>query len=409
MEWKPVMINSEHKKTIQNIVNTIANKLKDEKLSEDISLMGGELGKGLYFSYLNVLSTDKQYEDEILKTISVWQQALNNKTIGYSLSNGLCGYIYYLNYLCDNSLIERDDIDSLINQLIELSFKFSEKAFNNNNFDFLHGGLGLAVSISRHKFDNHYLLKDYFNMVIQFLVNKQNYLNTNNVLWLSKHHVNNRNVFNIGLAHGNPSVINILTTIYNELDNKEQVKNLIANGINGILSQYDNTEDNISSFPNFIDAETMKKSGNSRLAWCYGDLGVSITLIRAGILFSNQEWIEIGTKIGLKTCKRKDFKSTSINDSGLCHGTSGVALMYSRLYNYTENVEFKESAEFWYINTIKEAFSDNGCLNYKAWDDVDGVYKNDDGLLEGIAGIGLSLISSISKKEPTWDRCLLLS
>ena len=34
---------------------------------------------------------------------------------------------------------------------------------------------------------------------------------------------------------------------------------------------------------------------------------------------------------------------------------------------------------------------------------------NEYNLLDGIAGIGLSLISAISSIEPQWDECLLLS
>lgn len=403
------MIDTEHKNTIHDIIYKISNKLNEENSSSDISLISGKLGKGLFFSYLNKSDNNNQYEKQILDAIYVWQQALKNNTINYPLSSGICGYIFYLNYLFENDFIERDDVNDLINELITLSFKFSKKAIDNNNFDFLHGGLGLAVSLSKYKIDDNFLLKDYFQMIVQSLYNKQVYLTNNAVLWLSKHHINNRNIFNIGLAHGNPSIISVLINVHKELNNNELLEGVIRRGINGVLSLYKNSKDNTSCFPNYIDAETMEKVGHSRIAWCYGDLGIAVTLVRAGISFSNQEWINRGIEIGLKTCKRKDFKSTSIIDSGLCHGTSGVALMYSRLYNYTENVEFKKSAKFWYIQTIKEAFDNNGCLNYKAWDDMDGVYKNENGLLEGIAGIGLSLISSISKEEPTWDKCLLLS
>ena len=56
---------------------------------------------------------------------------------------------------------------------------------------------------------------------------------------------------------------------------------------------------------------------------------------------------------------------------------------------------------------LKMAKFKDGLAGYKMWN-IDN-YKNESNLLEGIAGIGLALLSSISDEDPSWDECLLLS
>jgi hypothetical protein len=52
----------------------------------------------------------------------------------------------------------------------------------------------------------------------------------------------------------------------------------------------------------------------------------------------------------------------------------------------------------------------DGIAGYKAWHtEKYGGWVAESGLLEGIAGIGLMLVSIVSDIEPKWDRCLFLS
>lgn len=49
---------------------------------------------------------------------------------------------------------------------------------------------------------------------------------------------------------------------------------------------------------------------------------------------------------------------------------------------------------------------DDGLAGYKA---LHTEMENEYGILEGVAGIGLALLSYVTETEPTWDECLLLS
>jgi len=96
-----------------------------------------------------------------------------------------------------------------------------------------------------------------------------------------------------------------------------------------------------------------------------------------------------------------------LHDADFCHGSVGVAHIFSRFYNYTGNENFRKAAEYYYRKTIDMAVHPDGLAGYKHLTD-DGLVT-DYSLLEGISGIGLSLISAVSDIEPQWDQCLLLS
>jgi lantibiotic modifying enzyme len=146
------------------------------------------------------------------------------------------------------------------------------------------------------------------------------------------------------------------------------------------------------------------------MGWCYGDLGIAISFIVAGNIVRNTQLLSDGIETAYKTLNRKDLVINSVRDIGFCHGTVGIGHIYNRLFHYTGCNEFKEASKYWYLKTVEISDHKHGL---KAWrfDQSSGCQKweAEYGLLEGLAGVGLSLISSISEVEPKWDKILLLS
>ena len=71
--------------------------------------------------------------------------------------------------------------------------------------------------------------------------------------------------------------------------------------------------------------------------------------------------------------------------------------------------ECKDAAAYWINQTLCMARFEDGLAGYKTWQGDKRGFQNEYGLLEGIAGIGLALLSFLSDEDPTWDECLLLS
>ena len=108
--------------------------------------------------------------------------------------------------------------------------------------------------------------------------------------------------------------------------------------------------------------------------------------------------------------ERKSLEENNVVDAGLCHGTAGIGHVFYRMWWNTKMPEFKKAANYWFEQTLKMAKFEDGLAGFKAWHTPEyGGWVNTYGILEGIAGIGLALLSYYHEIEPTWDECLLLS
>ena len=80
------------------------------------------------------------------------------------------------------------------------------------------------------------------------------------------------------------------------------------------------------------------------------------------------------------------------------------------MYLNTHIQEFYETVDYWMDVTNLMAKYEDGLAGYKAWrtEEYGGPEKTDT-LLEGIAGIGLAILSRLNSSELAWDACLMLS
>jgi lantibiotic modifying enzyme len=212
----------------------------------------------------------------------------------------------------------------------------------------------------------------------------------------------------LSLSHGLFSKIVLFSKCYKQNICPKLSKELLEDSIQFLLN-CKNPIGSVSVFPSRIIEKS--KTNFSRLSWCYGDLGISIALWQAGEALQNKEIKREAIDICLQTTKRFTQEETGIEDLGFCHGTAGIAHIYNRMWRYTGIEEFKTAYDYWIQETLKMAKYKDGLAGYKSYKSEEfGGWKNDYGLLEGIAGIGLVLHSYLHpEEEPHWDRCLLLS
>jgi lantibiotic modifying enzyme len=213
---------------------------------------------------------------------------------------------------------------------------------------------------------------------------------------------------NLGLAHGMPSIIWFLSKIKGHGIAGDKATYLLDGFTHYIWHHSQDTTKYLSNFPRFGGGGA--SPSNSRLAWCYGDLGIGIGLWQAAIGTGEKDWETKALQVLLHSTGRRDSNKNGVADAGLCHGTAGIAHIYHRMHRYTARREFKEAAHYWFDETLKMAghTGDFAGFEYQAGKGPMG-WKNVAGILTGITGIGLALISAVSRIEPAWDRALLLS
>jgi lantibiotic modifying enzyme len=219
--------------------------------------------------------------------------------------------------------------------------------------------------------------------------------------------------YNLGLAHGISGILLFLRKLYLANIKKDAVSDIIIKASNFLLLQKHSLKTHKSFF---YDVCKDSFGRDSRLGWCYGDMSVGYSLFMISSLdgIERQDVKENAFDILVNTTERTNLSDIGIVDAGLCHGTSGIAHIYNRLYRQTSETKFKDAALYWYKETIKMAKYDNEYAGYRlpyylAESEKEFRELHNLSFLTGIAGTGLSLLSAIYPIEPSWDMCLLLS
>lgn len=383
------------KTIINRIHNTISNSYTE---SNNISLFGGETGILLFTIYYNKLHKSK---NSILSK-RILSNIFNKINLGFdnlSYAEGISGIAHGLNILQNENISNIPDV-SEINSLNDLVYSSLMNDINSSFHDLLYGSVGKA---------NYLLESNYFNKTTLIELSNSFYKGVdikNTVLNWKKHSKtsNNEEIYDLGIAHGLPGLLILLSKIYRLNPTNEELRKRLILGVEFIFKRMRNDSSFFSLFPPVLKIGDPNKE-ESRLAWCYGDLSVGIALFHIAINLSNRNILNIAFKILMHTTTRKDLEITNVVDPGLCHGSTGLANMYSRLFNYTKRQEFKDAAKHW-LKISLESFllKDDYYLEYEK------TFKSHSlGLLIGYAGIGLALISAISEIEPKWDNVFLLS
>lgn len=373
----------------------------------DSSLFVGHSGLAIFWAYVNQLYNDPNLTNEIEKSISIGLEMFKKEKPTHTFCNGFAGVCWATDHLVAKNSIEAD-ISSLFEDIEPYLAITSEHDFNTHLFDFMHGGIGAGIYFLERS--THPTAQDHLAKIVHFL-EEQRIKSGDDICWINnfmKSESQKLNPeFNLGLAHGIPSVLYFLTKCYEKGIEKSKCQYLVEGSMRWLIKQKLPTK-SLSTYP-AITAGIPVSNSPSRLAWCYGDLGIASTIWLAGKTMRNEEWKKEALDTMLYACERRNLKENSVIDAGICHGTAGIAHFFNRFYWETKMPIFKETSDYWINETLKMAAFTDGLAGYKTWQGEAKNWVNEYGLLEGISGIGLVLYSFLSEEEPTWDKCLLLS
>ncbi|RPH33133.1 MAG: hypothetical protein EHM93_06270 [Bacteroidales bacterium] len=372
------------------------------------SIMGGPSGIALFNFYYSKFKNEQSSYDIGYELIGKIFESINSGKNNYSFSGGVAGIGWLIEHLKEQEFID-SNCNEMLCELDDLVYEKMTQDIQSRNFDYLHGALGFGLYfLSRLKERSN--IENYLIKLVDEL-EKISTLDINDGIKWPPLLINDDNkgvISNLSLSHGMASIVAFLSRVYRNNILKEKSYRLLNGAIIYILNNKLDLLNFHSCFPSMIFE--VNKPSSSRLAWCYGDLGIGISIYQAGIATDNNQWVNKGIEILLHSTKRINYNTTYVVDAGLCHGTAGIAHIYNRMYRYTKNSTFKEAADFWFLKTLEMANFEDGLAGYKAWRNKEtGGDLNEAGLLEGISGIGLALISYISDIDPAWDECLLLS
>lgn len=400
--------NEDEKSEICNKVLEIS-KLLYEIDNTDFGLMGGNAGLALFFFYASRATGDRRLSErgeELITRAFASVGRGNNKQLVFS--SGLSGLAWTVAHLKENEFIEADLDDAF--EILTVPFQVAMMSYlRRGEYDYLNGALGIALYfLERYDLPE---IGHFWQDVLSELAKHAQADEKGGLKWPSILDVRTKERgFNLSLSHGQAGIIDILGRLINSgYVESNLAYDLINGAVAYILGQeIRETDVKDSMFPLWISP--ISPPPQSRLGWCYGDLGIGLVLFHAGIRLNEGNWRTKGLDILHNTLTQRDPEKFLIKDACLCHGSAGIAHIYHRLWKETEEEDFATSARFWFNHSLKLASFPDGLAGFKAWRSPEqGGWANDSGFLGGLSGIGLALVSAISHLDPNWDRCLLLS
>ncbi len=211
--------------------------------------------------------------------------------------------------------------------------------------------------------------------------------------------------WNLGLAHGVPGVIAVLARFATAGIEVERAARLLDGAVAYLL---DAEPAATPRYPAW-HAEGRPREPKSRLAWCYGDLGIALALLSAARARGRADWEADALALALGRAEQSTT-AAGVVDTGLCHGTAGNGHLYHRLYRATGDERFAASARRW-LDATFALRRDHPFAGFPAWTQVPGGAQGwiaDASILTGAPGVALALAAMITDLEPAWDRLLLV-
>jgi lantibiotic biosynthesis protein len=217
--------------------------------------------------------------------------------------------------------------------------------------------------------------------------------------------------YNLGLSHGIPGVLVFLGRA--AMHDVPGARELLLDATRWLLMQQ-RTYHNGSRFGHSFVRDPWEEPDGSRVAWCYGDLGVAVSLLTAAQYTSIDEWSSLALEIA-RSAARRPIEECRVKDAGLCHGAFGNAQVFARLYGATCEPSQLEAAIRWLTAGLAMRRPGVGLAGFQHWlppmpgDSGPGTWQASPSLLEGTCGIGLTLVGFLSSLEPAWDEFLMLN
>ena len=330
-------------------------------------------------------------------------EGLRNTTIPINYAEGIAGVVATIAHLkkqrlCPKIRIEREISEFLLSE--------TKKELEADNFDFFYGSAGLLYSmLLHHECDGS--LKELLKEAVMALSSSSITDNT----YITSNYASD---FETGFPHGYASWVVILSKLIKHNVAIECCKMIVKRIVDVYIHWLDliGTNENDSLFPTSIDLRTPKAS-HSRLGWCNGDYPCLYSLLYYARVVNDLSLQARLEPLVPKLLSRRKLINNGVLDAGICHGASGIVMIISGL---CQTLPYGQSYEndllFWSDILIGYSHNDTpetaGFLKmyYKKGDVI--VSEKSFGLLEGLSGIGLTLIGLLYK-EQAWDELFLLS
>jgi lantibiotic modifying enzyme len=403
----------DHKAKVESMLEQISDEL-DRFVTNDtnIGLLGGYTGCALFYAYYYQITSRDEHLDKVHEIMGKCLEALSEEVLDGSHCSGIAGIAWCIQHLIKMGFIEEEDMIDAFGDIDSVVGDFMEMELSAGRNDFLHQGVGTAL---------YFLERCPDATAIRYLENLVIHLKDTAVIlpggisWKDQFSISSqeqvdRDLFNLGLAHGVPAIIAVLARIYEKGIAVDMVRPLIEDSVKWLLAtEKKDGENGQSLYPVLVDAANeVVNNAHSRLGWCYGDLGIATMLWGTGERLQRDDYKAAAHHIFSNIAQHRDVKNGAVHDACICHGSAGIAHIMQQAAIATGDPVLNESAIHWLQTTLQMNTWEDGPAGFKFYHHP--AYASSHNVLEGIAGIGLALIGFLdSSVKPDWENSLLIA
>lgn len=415
--WQPLLANHPESRAWE-LVHEIARALRDPSVripakpnATHYSLGSGAAGIALFFAYLHRAEPTKGHDDVARDALDEAANGLESVDMRAGLYAGISGVAWAVAHLRGMILPEEDEglfeaIDDALEELLEVTPW-------TGNFDLVEGLVGYAVYALERLPDPR--AESLLERIVEHLDQTARRTADGVAWWTSPHllhPVQQRNTpegyYNLGVAHGIPGVIALLSRVAASGVARSRCSGLAQEATRWLLRQQlpAGLDSRFGAWKNLVDPPS-----SARMAWCYGDPGIAVALHSAARHLEQAgeprpPWADDFLQLARESALRPAGQSL-VADTPLCHGSIGLAHLYNRMRIATGEEVFERAARFWIDYTFEHLHPDLGIAGFASSEP--GGWKTRPGFLGGAAGAGLALLAAVTPIAPEWDRILLAS
>jgi lantibiotic biosynthesis protein len=411
VEWRPILsgtIRQRALRTVDAIADSIAPLSPGER---DASLVGGQIGLAVMYAWLAKAGRSPQASDLARQCLDRAIESVATDPMGSSFWEGFVG-VAWAAELVDRLPASGDEdcnaaVDDVLLRLLSRPLKWPAA------HDLVVGVTGLGV-YALERYPRPSAIKCLRLVIEQLQQSAQR--DKDGIYWwtpptgmvdrLSQESYPLGRV-DLGMAHGAAGAIGLLGALCGAGLDKATVRPLLEGAVKWLLTHAVGTEAG-PTFPLWV-AQGFDPVP-ARCAWCYGDPGVAAALLLAARGAETPSWEEQAVELACRAADRP-AAMTGVISANFCHGAAGLAHLYNRLYQATEEPRLSRAALYWLERTLEfcHLAQSNGNLWVEGSADPSQGPWNGIELVRGAAGVALVLLAAATPIEPLWDRMFLLS
>jgi len=368
--------------------------------------MGGKMGAALFEAYYNRhvgIKDDSRIWEHVADALNQVQEG----QLLHSFAGGISGIAWSFLHLSNQGLLQEEELDAqaIVEGLDEGLFEVSMTLLKEGDYDYLHGGLSACLYFLERTPSPQ--ISSYIEQLVEQLSQIAIRFPNGDISWkylsFNQYTLENAPNYNLGLSHGTASIVSVLSLLYERGYARKRCKELIEGNLRWMWHVRNKASKSI--FPNTVSDNP--EDQESRLAWCYGDLGIANAFWLAGEKLQNQTWKDRAEQTILHATTRKG-PDVKINDAATCHGTIGASYLFRKFARRLNNPLLDEAADFWLQKTLTYLQPEDTEDVFLSYAGESGGYESNPSILDGEASIGIALLVELGASAD-WDRMLLLS